>query len=525
MNTPISERAQRVINFIEKLKITIGEHAGRNFVLRPWQRKFIEDVYGPTRADGKRIVRRAIFSLPRKSGKSEIAAALILAHLCGPESEAFGEIYSAANDRAQASIVFNAVKRFVEASPQLRKYLRIVDSTKTIFVTRSDIKAKGSKFRALSSDAGRQHGLNPSLVIVDELAQAKSRELFDTLSTSQGARSEPLLMVISTQSHDPTHVLSEMIDDGLNNEDPTTVCHLYTAPEGCDLMDEEAWHTANPALGDFLDLEAFRAEAARAVRLPSEEQNFRLLRLNQRVSPNASLIARADWAACQRDGWDFRPGEAIYLAYDNAIRSDLAALVAVSVEDGSRVKAWLFKPADHVEEHGRRDGVPYGLWAREGWLETPPGRSLDPMAVALKVAELSRTYNVVGLAYDRWKIDEFLRCLDGVGLEAQVGSGVGLRLVDWGQGFKDMGTAVNAFEHAVLEGDLIHDGNPVLTFNVMNAITESDAAGSRKLAKNKTRFRIDGAVALAMALGLKSQDRQTAAPVNPFENGADPWAA
>jgi phage terminase large subunit-like protein len=513
-----SARAQRVIGFIEKLKITIGEHAGRNFVLRPWQRKFIEDVYGPTRADGKRIVRRAIFSLPRKQGKSEIAAALILVHLCGPEAETNGEIYSAANDRAQASIVFNAVKRFVEASPQLKNYLRIVDSTKTIFVTRSDIKAKGSKFRALSSDAGRQHGLNPSLVIVDELAQAKSRELFDTLSTSQGARSEPLLMVISTQSHDPTHVLSEMIDDGLNNEDPTTVCHLYSARDGCDLMDEAAWHEANPALGDFLDLEAFRAEAARAVRLPSEEQNFRLLRLNQRVSPNASLITRADWQACQKDGWDFEPGEAIYLAYDNAIRADLAALVAVSVNNGSRAKAWLFKPADQAEEHGRRDGVPYAVWARQGWLQTPPGRSIDPRTVALKVAELCRAYQVDGLAYDRWHIDEFLRCLDDVGLEAQTGHGVGLRLVEWGQGFRDMSVAVNAFEHAVLAGELTHDGNPVLTFNVMNAVTESDGAGNRKLAKNRTRFRIDGAVALAMALGLKSEDRKAAVAKNPWED-------
>lgn len=531
-----SERVQRAIDFIEKLKITIGDDAGKNFILRPWQKAFLADVLGPLRPDGKRAVRRAIFSCPRKQGKSEIAAAIILLFLIGPESELNGEIYSAANDRQQAAIVFNACKRFIEASPGLKKYLRIVDSTKTIFVSRSGIKAAGSKFRALSSDAGRQHGLNPTLVIVDELAQAKSRELFDTLATSQGARAEPLLMVISTQSDDPNHVLSQMIDDGLKKEDPSTVCHLYAAPEGCDLMDEEAWFIANPALGDFMDLEAFRADAARAKRLPAEEQTFRLLRLNQRVSAVSSLITRADWLAClpggkfpeptfcDDDAFQFEEGETIYLGLDMSLRTDLTSLVAVSATDGSRVKSWHFKPGDYIDAHGKRDQQRYDLHVKHGWMIATPGRSIDATFVAEKIKALHDRNPVVGLAYDRAYTEELMKRMDEIGLIAQEGQGAGLRIVPWGQGFVSMGKAINAFEHAVLQGDLKSDGNPVLTMGVGHAVVDSDPAGNRKFMKNKVIQRIDPAVALAMALGLKNEDRETA-KVNPWEDpDFDPYA-
>lgn len=517
-------RADAVINFIEQLPITIGEDAGKRFKLRPFQVKFIRDIYEP--ADGskpsKRLVRRAVLSVARKNGKSELAAALILVHLIGPESEPNGEIYSAANDREQAAIVFNAVRRMVEFDPRLQQIVTVVQSTKTIFVKRSDLKCAGSKFRALSAEAGTKHGLNPSFIIYDELAQAKSRELLDTLTTSQGARSEPLFLTISTQSHDAQHPLTEMIEDGRKGEDPTVVAHLHAADDGCDLLDEAQWLKANPALGDFRSLDELRLAAHRAVRLPSEEQAFRLLYLNQRVSRHSSLIAAPDWKACHTANAALIPGEAIFLAYDGAIRTDLAALVATSVEDGSRVAAWFFKPSDYLEEHSKRDygdASRYARLAKEGWLEAVPGRSIDPMAVALKVGELHRDFDVRGLAYDRWKIDEFLRCLDSVGLAAQENEGAGLRVVPWGQGFKDMAPAIDAFEHAVLTGELKHNGNPILTTCVLNAQAITDPSGNRKLDKAKSFMRIDGAVALAMALGLKTRDRAVAAPLDPW---ADP---
>lgn len=512
-------RADAVIAFIEKLTITIGEDAGKLFKLRPWQKRFIIDVYGPVNPKGRRIVRRAVLSVARKNGKSELAAALVLVHLIGPEAELNGEIIAAANSRDQAGVVFNAVKRMIEAEPELQKYLEVVPSTKRVFVHRRGIRAEGSTFRAVAADAGNLHGLNPSMVIYDELAQAKSRELFDTLTTSQGARSEPLFLTISTQNNDPQHVLSEMIDDGLAGGDPTTVCHLYAANDDADVLDEVAWKAANPALGDFRSLDDLRIMAKRAKRMPSDEQSFRLLYLNQRVSTTASLITRTDWKACHsEEPFEFEPRERIYLATDLSTSTDLTALVAVSADDGSRVKAWFWKPEDFVEEHSKRDRVRYDVWAKQGLLETTTGRVIKTEFVAAKIIELCCQYDVVGLAYDRFLIEYLLADFDRAGFEAQKGKGHGLRIEPWGQGYVGMGPAITAFENAVLNGELLHDGHPLLTFCVMNAIVDGDEAGNRKFAKKASRFRIDGAVALAMALGLKALDRQAVVARSPWED-------
>ena len=521
-------RADLVIAFVERLKITIGDDAGKPFRLRPWQKRFIRDVYGLV-VKGRRVVRRAVLSVARKNGKTELAAALVLVHLIGPEAELNGEIYSAANDREQASIVFNAVKRMIEADRGLQKRLTIVPSTKTIFVHASGLRADGSKFRALSADAGTKHGLNPSFVIYDELAQSKNRELLDTLTTSQGARAEPLFLTISTQSHDPQHPLSEMIDDGLKGQDPSTVCHLYAADDDCELLDEAQWRKANPALGDFRSLEEFRTMAAQAKRMPSFERNFRLLYLNQRVSAHASLITASDWKACRGDvafkerSQDAETGalvegEAIYLSLDMSTTTDLTALVAISANDGSRVRSWFWKPLDLIDDHSKRDGVRYDLYAQNGFLETSPGRTINPRLVAQKIVDLCKVYEVRALAYDRHRTDELLRYLDDVDLIAQEGSGYGLRLRPVGQGFVGFSPCVTAFETAVLDGQLVHDGHPLLTWTIMNAQAISDPAGNRKLDKAASKFRIDGAVALAMGLGVKAIDREAPVAISPWED-------
>ena len=427
----------------------------------------------------------------------------MLVHLVGPEAIPNGEIYSAANDREQAAQVFKVAKQIVEADPELADIVKPTASTKTLACY-----GNGSVYRAISAEAGTKHGLNPSLVIFDELAQAKNRELYDVLDTSMGAREEPLFITISTQSNDPEHILSKLIDDGLSDADDTTVCHLYAADEDCDLLDESGWKAANPALGVFRSYDELAVLAHKAKRMPAEEPKFRNLYLNQRVAPHSTLIARADWKARQGAA-ALVDGEAVYLALDLSAKTDLTALAAVSVEDGSRVAAWFWKPADLIEDHERRDRVPYAQWAKAGWIEAIPGRAIHPRAVANKIAELTQQYDVRGLAYDRWQIDHLLREFDGVGLAAHKDGdkGDGLRLVPWGQGFKDMSPAIDALETAVMHDELTHPGNPVLTWNVANAVATMDPAGGRKLDKQKARFRIDGAVALAMAMGLKARER------------------
>ncbi len=456
------------------------------------------------------MVRRAILSIARKNGKTALIAALVLAHLVGPEAIQNGEIFSAANDREQAAQVFKVARQIVEADAELSEIIRVVPSTKTLACY-----ANGSFYRAISAEAGTKHGFNPNFVIFDELAQAKSRDLYDVLDTSMGARSEPLFVVISTQSNDPEHILSKLIDDGRNANDPRIVCHLYEVPEECeDIFDPAVWKKANPALGDFRSLEDLKAIADKAQRAPAEEPKFRNLYLNQRVAPYSSLIARAEWALCAGPA-EFVPNEEVYLALDLSARVDLTALVMGSAGEKTKVRAFIWKPQDLLAEHSKRDfgggNNRYAEWHKQGHLLVCPGRSIDPTAIAMKIAELCETYRVLGLAYDRWRMADLLREFDRIGLEAFEDrgdtKGSGLRLIPWGQGFKDMAPAIEALELEVAERGLEHPSNPLLTWTIGNAVATFDAAGNRKLDKEKAGFRIDPAVALTMLCGLKSRDR------------------
>jgi len=499
-----SERVRKIIKFIENLIVPSGKGAGKPFKLRPFQKKFIQDVYGPEKAD-IRIVRRAILAMGRKNGKSVLIAALALVHLVGPEAVINGEIYSAANDREQAALIFKYAAQIVRGTPELLEYVKIVDSTKTMVCFMN-----GSIYRAVSAEAGTKFGLNPTVVIYDELAQAKNRELYDALDTSMAAREEPLFIVISTQSNDPQHILSQLIDDGISGRDPSTVCHLYEIPEDVDVFDEKNWKKANPALGDFRSLSEMRTAAKRAKRMPSFEAAFRNLYCNQRVDAKSPLIPRAEWMACKGEVV-FEPREEIYLGLDLSGKTDLTALIAVSAGETDTVKAWFWKPGDTIREHEARDRVPYWTWKQAGHIETTPGRAVQYDWVAEKIAGIMQDYTVLGMAYDRWSIDDFLNACGRIGLDAYMDNkdaarSEALRLVPWGQGFRDMAAAIDAMEVSILERRLIHDGHPCLTWNISNAMSISDPAGNRKIDKSKSRFRIDGAVALAMALGLKSRD-------------------
>lgn len=507
------ERAAKVIKFIERLIVPTGEGQGKPFKLRPWQKRFIRAIYEPTdRETRRRLVRRAILSIGRKNGKSAMIACLALVHLIGPEAIPHGEIYSAANDRDQAAIIFKVAQQIVEADAELMARIDLVPSKKTMVGRRT-----GSVYRAISAEAGTKLGYNPSFVIYDELAQAKSRTLYDVMDTAMGARAEPLFVTISTQSNDPEHILSKLIDDGLNAGDPRIVCHLYAVPEDCpNVFDPAVWKGANPALGDFLNIEDMRADADKAQRLPAEEPRFRNLRLNQRVSPTSSLISRAEWEACGREVVDFVDGEDIYLALDMSAVIDLTALLMGSVEgDTLRVRAFFWKPEDLLRDHSDRDfgsaSNRYGEWRDRGFLSVSPGRSIDPAVIARKIAELHSRYRIRGLAYDRWRIADLLRELDRVGLQSyednEKSRGSGVRLVPWGQGFRDMAPAIDALELEVTQRTLVHPNNPVLTWNMANAVATMDPAGNRKIDKEKARFRIDGAVALAMLCGLRSRDK------------------
>ena len=519
-------RALNVIRFIERLTVPSGTGQGQPFRLVKFERDFIRDIYEPTLPGKKprRVVRRAILSMARKNGKTALIAAIALAHLVGPEAIPNGEIYSAANDRDQAAIIFKFAKQIVELEPELRGKVEIIPSTKTMIG-----RPTGSMYRAVSAEAGTKHGYLPSLVIYDELAQAKNRDLYDVLDTSFGARDEPLFIVISTQSNDPEHILSQLIDDGLSQADPTIVCHLHAADDDCALDDRRQWKKANPALGIFRDDADLAAAIEKAMRMPAEEPKVRNLLLNQRVSPASILISRAEWMACA-GAVTFTPGEEVYLALDLSNTLDLSALLMGSADDVARVAAFFWKPHEQLAEQSFRDfgagNYRYVEWQKAGHIQTTPGRSIDKEAIAKCIADLCGRYRVRAMAYDRWRMLDVLREFDRIGFPAWKESlkqedplalnqrGDGLRLVPWGQGFRDMAPAIDALESAIIERKLIHPNNPCLNWNMANAVAVTDPAGGRKLDKDKARFRIDGAVALAMLMGLRSRDRVQSKPID-----------
>lgn len=522
-------RVDRIIKFIESLKIS-DDGIIKPFLLADFQKDFIRAVYEPADATApdRKLVTRGILSVGRKNGKSELAAALVLVHLVGPEAITNGSIISGATTREQARVVYESVAKFIGFAPALQKHLRVVDSRSVVFVKTVGLRGSGSKYKALAAKAGAAHGLNPSLIIMDELAQASSRKFFDALVSSQGARADPFMLIISTVNEDPSHVLSTLIEDGLRTHedgttlDPRKVVHLHAAAPGCDLMDEAEWHRANPGLGLWINKERFAATAEEARRNPAEEALFRLYNLNQQVASEAPLVSRERWLACgppplpkpairTQASIGFDKGETLYGGLDLSYRVDLTALSFVSAER-MLVKTWFWKPESDIKGAIFRDQQRYDHHAANGWLIASPDDSIDPAMIVRKIGELQGDHTIAGIAYDRWKIAELLRVMDQLG--------VVVPMEPWGQGFKDMDTAVTALEAAILNRKLQHDGNPLAAWCMANAKVKlnPDGGNLRKLTKLTPRLRIDGAVSMAMAMGLRAQSRPEVAYVSPFEN-------
>jgi phage terminase large subunit-like protein len=491
-------RAERVAAFVESLPVTSGPLAGQRFRLLPWQREVIARVYA-TDESGRRIVRQAVISMGRKGGKTGFVAALALAHLCGPEAEPRGQVVSAAVTREQAALIHAEMGAAIAATPWLAERCNVKRFTKEI-----DDAENGSVYRSLVADARAVHGLNPSVWIFDELAQAPNRELLDALATATGARAEPLGLVISTRSPDPLSPLEELIDyarqvDAGAIVDPSFAGFVHSAPADCALDDEAAWLAANPGLPHGLPrIDELRAAAAQAKRIPSSAASFRALRLNQPVAADARFIGPADWAACAGavDQAEL-DGAACFVGLDLSSVQDITAACAYFPDSGAvLVRAWL--PAEGIRDRALRDRAPLDLWADAGVLTLIPGRVIDKRVVARDLAEWLAPFAVQTVAYDRWGMAELAAALDA--------EGVRLPLEPFGQGYKEMAPAVDSLERLVIAHELAHAGNPLLTWCVSNVAIETDPAGGRKFSKRRAIGRIDAAVALAMAVGVAARD-------------------
>lgn len=470
---------------------------GRPVKLRPWQRRIIRKIYDT-------LTRRAIISFGRKNGKTSLAGFLTLLHLCGPEARPNSQLYSAAQSREQAAILFGLAAKIVRMSPSLREFVGIRDTAKQLFCHEL-----GTLYRALSAEASTALGLSPAFAVHDELGQVRGprSELYEAIETAAGAQEAPLSVIISTQAPTDADLLSVLIDDAKTGSDPTTKLFMFSAGVTMDPFSVKAMRAANPAFGDFLNPDEVKRQADAARRMPSRESSYRNLILNQRVSQHSPFIPQAIWAANggAPDPAALRAGK-VYIGLDLSARNDLTALVsAVQFEGYSHVFPEFFAPLQGIVDRALRDRAPYDVWHREGLLTATPGASVDYSMVAARLCELCDDYDVAGIAFDRWRIDVLKAELARIGRE--------LPLVPFGQGFKDMSPALDEVEAELTSERVRHGMHPILTWCAANAIATRDPAGNRKLDKSRATGRIDGLVAMAMAMGAAKKPGDTPAVI------------
>lgn len=495
-------RGERVIAFIEKFCVVPeGKLVGRPLRLDPFQRRFVLEVY-----DNPAGTRRGILSIARKNGKSGLIAAIVLAHIVGPEARQNAQIVSGARSRDQAALVFNLAWKMTQLSPELAKLVRVVPSGKRLIGLPMNV-----EYRALAAEGKTAHGLSPVVVILDELGQVRGPHdpFVEALETAQGAYDDGLQLVISTQAPTDADMLSLWIDDAERSDDPHTVCHVYAADEAADLSDPQGWEAANPALSSFRSRIELEQAAEKAARMPSFETSFRNLYLNQRVNMVAAFVSPTVWKAGNQpvDDDAFLAGP-VYGGLDLSATTDLTAFVLTARDNAGvlHVRPYFWMPQDSVIEASRRDRAPYDVWVRDNLIRTTPGKVIDYAFVARDIGTLTADLPIARIGFDRWRMDRMQQALEA--------AGVMLPLEPFGQGFMSMSPALDALEEDLLKERIRHGGNAPLAMCAANAVAVKDPAGNRKLDKAKATGRIDGLVALTMAEGVEAMNTEPVVDVD-----------
>jgi phage terminase large subunit-like protein len=493
-------QADRAIKVINLLTHTKGKFAGQPFDLRPWQVRIIKKLF-TQRRDGLRQYRTCLLMLPRKNGKSELAAALAIYFLLF-DGEMGAEVYSAAADKDQAALVFNVAAQMIRNDPELEVQCEIVDSQKRIVHRKS-----GSFYRAISAEAYSKHGFNASVVIYDELHAAPTRELWDVLSTSQGARVQPLMMAITTAGYDRHSILWELYDHAKKvleqpDLDPTFLPLLFEAPKDADWLDEKIWKACNPALGDFRSLEEMRIAAQRAKSIPAQENTFRRLYLNQWTEQSERWIDMAAWDACAGDvPWQELPrkmlGKPCVGGMDLSSRNDLTALVLL-FQDGESLIAvpWFWCPEDGAAKRSTKDRVPYTQWISDGVLTPTPGDIIDQTFIRRDINELAKDYKIREIDFDPH---------DGTKLMVELKEQDGIQIVEVRQGFGKLSGPTKDLGALVQGKKLKHGAHPMLRWMAANMVVRQDPDGNIRPDKSKITEKIDGIVALIMSLGAHAR--------------------
>ena len=531
------DRADRVIAFIETLRLPDGEKAGQPFVLMELHKEVIRAAYtrGP---DDRRRVFKAIASWPRKNAKTALLAAILLAHLVGPEAVRFGQLYSCGIDRDQASVLFNYARNMVRMDADLSERINIVETRRQLID-----RISGSVYTALSADVKNKHGKSASLIVFDELAQFGTKsDLYSVMTTSQGAHPDAMTWIISTQSPDDASLLSQMIDFALqvkegNATDDGTILSLYTAPPEADIFDEATWYACNPGLGITRSVEEMRRKAQECRNLPSLENEFRNLYLNQRVAAEAPAIDIDLWRAAQAEFDPFEDplldGLPCFLGVDIGSTTDLFSLAAVWKHDKGLIAAtWSWTPSHEMAKRAARDGVPYKIWCADSraFLTAVAGRILDEEVPAAMMLKLQERFNVEGAAFDMAGARRFFKASARVGLDTYIEGeedegGYGMKIVRHAQGWSkptsehilNMDDSIRKLEQEFAAVRIVVRETPLLTWCMSNGfLKKNPTSDDRKWLKRRENGRIDEIVALTMAVGLARREGGEEADMSEF---------
>lgn len=498
------DAADRAVAFFsECLTHTTGEWRGQPFVLSDWQADMVRAIFGWKRPDGTRRYRTVFVFIPRKAGKTTLAAGLAL-YAAFADGEPGAQVINAAADREQAALCFDTAKQMVEAEPELMGRADVFKRAITIPET-------GSSYRVLSSDAYTKHGLNCHYIGADELHCWPGRDLWDTLVTSTGARRQPLTVVTTTAGYDKHSLCYELYDyavkvrDGIVADDAFLPV-IFEAGADDDWKEPTTWAKAHPGYGVTVQHEYFEAECAKAQATPAYENTFRRLLLNQWTEQDSRWLAMDAWDACRVDLPDLQHAEC-WAGLDLASTTDITALVlAFPRADKLVLVPHFWIPQDRIRERVRRDRVPYDVWVRDGLVTATDGAVTDYDRIRADIQLIAERYRIKEIAFDRWNATQLASQLQGDGFA----------MVGFGQGFASMSAPAKELERRIVGRELEHDGNAVLRWMIANVTVSQDPAGNLKPDKAKSTERIDGVVAACMAIG-RWQVAETAAP-NVYES-------
>lgn len=487
--------ADYAVRFIECLAHTKGTWAGKPFELIDWQERIIRDLFGVLKPNGYRQFNTAYIEIPKKNGKSELAAAVALLLTCG-DGEERAEVYGCAADRQQAAIVFDVAADMVRMCPALNKRVKILTSQKRIVYVPTN-----SFYQVLSAEAYSKHGFNIHGVVFDELHTQPNRKLFDVMTKGSGdARMQPLYFLITTAGTDTNSICYEQhqkAQDILERRkiDKTFYPVIYGAPDDADWTSPEVWKKSNPSLGETIGMDKVEAACESAKQNPGEENAFRQLRLNQWVKQTVRWMPMHKWDACKVDfDESLLERRVCYGGLDLSSTTDITAFVLVfpptDEDDHYYILPYFWLPEETLDLRVRRDHVPYDLWQRQGFLMTTEGNVVHYGFIENFIDELGTRFNIREIAFDRWGAVQMSQNLEGLGFT----------LVQFGQGYRDMSPPTKELMKLTLEQKIAHNGHPVLRWNMDNIFIKRDPAGNIKPDKEKSTEKIDGTVATIMAL-------------------------